>query len=164
MSKSIETTILWTGGKDKAFSGQKNEFVAVFGGLFRDLFGVLPGFRVPKRERGCPFGYVAIFGEKEVLRLAHPDPDRPFSRRPDKSLESEFLLSVDISDMSEEIRDMFLDALFRFLTYGRGHIGRTSRIFQERLLVNGTFIRLPDVMQESVEPQCTEFMKAILKE
>ncbi|HWQ60447.1 MAG TPA: hypothetical protein VN420_04895 [Candidatus Fimivivens sp.] len=164
MSKSIETTILWTGGKDKAFSGQKNEFIAFFGGVFRDLFGVLPGFRVPKREKGCPFGYVAIFGEKEVLRLAHSDPNRPFSRRSDKSLVGEFLLSVDLSDMAEEVRDTFLSILFRFLTYGRGIIGRTPKMLQERLCVNGTFIRLPDVVPESVAAQHAEFMRAILKE
>jgi len=159
----IETTVLWQGGKEKALSGQKNDFLAAFGGALRTLFAELPGFTVAKRPRGAPFAPVVFCEDKEVIRLTHKNPETPFARRQDRALEAEFLIRVDISDMSEEVRGAFLSVLFRFLTYGRGIMGREPNIFQERLSVNGIFIRLPDVMGESVEPQREQFMEAILQ-
>jgi hypothetical protein len=158
----IETTVLWKRGKEMALSGQKNEFIATFGGAFRKCFGKLTQFEVVKRSRGAPFESVALYGEREAVRLSYANPDAPILRRPDRVLEAEFVLWIDMSSMDNGVREAFLSALFQFLTHGRGIMGRETYLFQERLVVNGTFIRLPDHVREPVHVHKDLFMQAVL--
>jgi hypothetical protein len=158
----IETTVLWKGGKDKALSGQKNELIDAIGKAFRRHFGKFTGLVVTNRMRGATFQLLALYEGNEAIRVSYQNSGSPVSRNSKKELVAEFTISIDMSAMDDGIREAFLSVLFQFLTHGRGVMGRETNLFQERLVVNGKFIRLPDHVREDVDEQKVVFMQAVL--
>lgn len=162
----IETTLVWM-SKEGALSEKRARFQKYFKQAFDRSFGDA-GVEVQKIPHGSvhedsPWRALR-YGANEILRMVEVLPKGDETPRMDGCFASMFLIEVDISTLEHADQEKILAPLFWFLTYGRGRQDRTPIMFQERLVVNRTFIRLPDYAQESVDRQREEFVQAVLSQ
>ena len=125
-------------------------------------------FRIPHRPRRWtgappPYGYRILVGEQEVLHMEGTFSESDLDGR-GNVLDMNVGVTGNFSRISSDLRAPLASALFSFVTYGRGFMGRESNLFLYRLVVNRVYIRFPNVARSSVESQQQEFMKAILGE